>query len=59
MAKSLFEQDENAIVNAWNGGERSMNVLYKLVKPKGMLSKSHIAYIIWEHFPLTAGELVA
>lgn len=55
---SLFEQDEAAIVAAWNGGERSMQVLFKLVKPKGMLSKSHIAFIIWKHFDVDALELV-
>lgn len=56
---SLFQQDENAIVNAWMSGERSMQVLFKLVKPKGMLSKSHISFILWEHFGVQALELVA
>lgn len=59
MVKSLFRRDAEAIISAWTDGERSMEVFFKLVKPNGMLSRSHIAYLIWMNFPDDAGELVA
>ena len=42
----------NSILSAWTGGERSMNVLYNLVKHD--IPKSHIAYVIWKNYPSDA-----